>query len=295
MGKTHMQNSGSAPVKRSKFRLMAGKAYYTLSRYALWYFGGFRFAHERNPKLLDYSYFSHETPLLRKLNNLDMQYQYNKIVNLKLAASRLDGILVRPGEVFSYWRLVGKPSAKKGYVPGMILHCGAYRMGVGGGLCQLSNLVYWMTLHTPLTVIERYRHSYDVFPDSNRTQPFGSGATCVYPYRDLMIRNDTDTVFQLHVNVGESHLEGQWLSDNPPEYRYEIIEKSHQIKGEYWGGFSRHNELYRGKYTVAGEFLGEEYVAENHAIMMYSPFLPGAGDRADEGFGKGADTTQQIR
>ena len=48
-------------------------------------------------------------------------------------------------------------------------------MATGGGLCQLSNLIYWMTLHTPLTITERYRHSYDVFPDSNRTQPFGSG------------------------------------------------------------------------------------------------------------------------
>ena len=62
-----------------------------------------------------------------------------------------------------------------------------------------------MTLHTPLTVVERYRHSYDVFPDSGRTQPFGSGATCVYPYRDLMIRNDTQTTFRLHVTVGERY------------------------------------------------------------------------------------------
>ena len=278
MGKTRMQKDGFVPIKRGKFRSMAGKTYYTLSRYALWYSGRFRFAHEKDSKHLKYTYFSHETPLLRQLNNLDMQYQYNKIINLKLAASKIDGILIRPGEVFSYWRLIGKPSARKGYVPGMVLHCGAYRMGIGGGLCQLSNLIYWMTLHTPLTVIERYRHSYDVFPDSNRTQPFGSGATCVYPYRDLMIRNDTDTVFQLNIKVGEYSLDGKWLSNTPPEYRYEIIEKNHLIRGEYWGGFSRHNEIYRKKNTVGGEFLDEEYIAENHAIMMYSPFLPGVGD-----------------
>ncbi len=210
-----------------------------------------------------------------------MQFQYNKVINLKLAVNRLDGVLIEPSEVFSYWRLIGKPSAQKGYVNGMVLHNGTYRMGTGGGLCQLSNLIYWMTLHTPLTVIERYRHSYDIFPDSSRTQPFGSGATCVYPYRDLMIRNDTDAVFQLRANVGERCLEGKWLSDNPPEYRYEIIEKNHQIRGEYWGGFSRHNEIYRRKYTVVGEFLDEEYITENHAVMMYSPFLPGTGESDD--------------
>lgn len=58
------------------------------------------------------------------------------------------------------------------------------------------------------SVVERYRHSYDVFRDCGRTRPFGSGATCVYPYRDLMIRNDTQTTFRLHVCVGDEFLEG---------------------------------------------------------------------------------------
>lgn len=261
------------PLNRSKLRLLAGKSYYTLSRYMLWYFGRLKFARKQSSQYLKYVYFSHSTPLLRKLKDVEMQYQYNKIINLKIAVDKLDGIFLRPGEVLSYWKLIGKPAARKGYVPGMVLYYGTYRMGIGGGLCQLSNLIYWMTLHTPLTVIERYRHSYDVFPDSERIQPFGSGATCVYPYRDLMIRNDTDQDFQLHVQVGQSCLEGSWLTNRLPDYRYEITEKSHQFKGEYWGGFSRHNEIYRKKYTIAGDFINEEYITENHAIMMYSPFL----------------------
>ena len=85
-----------------------------------------------------------------------MQYQYNKITNLRLAAARLDGVVLRPGETFSYWRLIGRPSRRKGYLDGIVLFCGTFRPGVGGGLCQL-------------TVVERYRHSYDVFPDCGRT------------------------------------------------------------------------------------------------------------------------------
>lgn len=261
------------PIKRSKYRLFAGKIYYTLSRYLLWHSSSFKFAHYKNLHTLKYEYFSHETPLLRELKDVDMQYQYNKIINLKIAVKKIDGIIIRPGETFSYWRLIGRPTSKKGYVPGMVLFCGSYTLGIGGGLCQLSNLIYWMTLHTPLTVVERYRHSFDVFPDSNRTQPFGSGATCVYPYRDLMIKNDTNDVFQLKVNVGQTNLEGSWLSSNKPVYKYEVIEKSHQFKSEYWGGFSRHNELYRKRYAMTGEFIDEEYITENHALMMYSPFL----------------------
>jgi vancomycin resistance protein VanW len=262
------------PINRSKFRIWTGKKYYTLSRYMLWCSGRFKFAHIKSTQNLEYVCFTHRTPLLRELKDIEMKYQYNKIINLKLAVKKLDGILIRPGEMISYWRLIGKPTARKGYVPGMVLYCGAYKIGMGGGLCQLSNLVYWMTLHTSLTVVERYRHSYDVFPDSDRTQPFGSGATCVYPYRDLMIRNDMDFDFQLRVKVEQSYLEGKWLSNTPPDYRYEIIEKNHQFQGEYWGGFSRHNEIYRKQYTISGDFINEEYITENNAIMMYTPFLP---------------------
>lgn len=62
-------------------------------------------------------------------------------------------------------------------------------------------------------MIERHRHSYDVFPDSNRTHPFGSGATCHYPYDDLMIRNDTEDIYPLLVHVGDEYLEGEWRVD----------------------------------------------------------------------------------
>ena len=53
-----------------------------------------------------------------------MDLQRNKIVNLRLAAARLDGILLRPGETFSYWKLIGKPTRRKGYLDGMVLFLG---------------------------------------------------------------------------------------------------------------------------------------------------------------------------
>lgn len=268
-----MKQTNLKPINRSKLRLMAGKVYYSLSRYLLWYSGKYKFAGTLSNQNLEYVHFSHETPLLRNLKDVDMKYQYNKIINLKLAVIKLDGIVIKPGETFSYWKLIGRPTEKKGYVPGMILYCGNYTMGIGGGLCQLSNLIYWMTLHTPLTVVERYRHSYDVFPDSNRTQPFGSGATCFYPYRDIMIKNDTNEDYQLKVKVGQYYLEGGWFSSSKPINKYEIIEKNHNFKSEFWGGFSRHNELYRRRYTMEDVLMDEEYITENHALMMYSPFL----------------------
>ena len=207
---------------------------------------------------------------------MDLNLQYNKVNNLKVAANKVNNILIRPGEIFSYWKLIGKPSRHKGYQDGLILKPdGTFGTGVGGGLCQLSNLIYWMTLHTPLKVIERYRHSHDIFPDSDRTQPFGSGSTCVYNYLDLKIYNETDVEFQLKIQVTEDNLVGEWRSAKPAQYHYQVYEKGHFISSTYWGGYIRNNTIYRRVYE-RDELIDDEYVTENHAIMMYQPLLPGS-------------------
>ncbi len=268
-----MEKRMEKPKKRSEFRLKLGYYFYGTKRKLLWIKKNKIFAKKFQEIPLPYSYYQHKTLLLRKLKDVDMWLQRNKIVNLKIAVKQVNGILIKPGEVFSYWYLIGKTTRKKGYVEGMVLRNGTFKSGVGGGLCQLSNLIFWMALHTPLTIVERHRHGYDVFPDSNRTQPFGSGATCFYPYGDLMIRNDTNDTYQLMVNVGDEYLEGEWRVSREPQYRFEIVERNHKIQGEFWGGYSRHNQLYQQIYNLNDEMLDERKVVENAAIMMYSPFL----------------------
>lgn len=262
------------PKNRSALRIAVGNACYGMARRLSWLLHAGRFARQQVPPL-PFLQFAHHTPLLRKLKDVDMKYQYNKIINLRLAVKKLNGVVVRPGETLSYWRLIGKPTRRAGYVDGMILRGGRVCSGVGGGLCQLSNLIFWMTLHTPLTVTERHRHGYDVFPDANRTQPFGSGATCFYPHGDLMIQNNTEEAFQLVVWVGEEDLYGEWRAMSPPTVEYRIVERAHRMKLEPWGGYSRHNELWR-ETTADGQLVCEELVVHNDAIMMYAPFLPQA-------------------
>ncbi len=156
----------------------------------------------------------------------------------------------------------------------MVLCRGRVIPGTGGGLCQLSNLIYWMTLHTPMTVLERWRHGYDVFPDADREQPFGSGATCAYPAIDLRMRNGTCSTFQLQLEVTKTHLCGSWVSDQKPAVVYRVIEADHRFTQESWGGYTRHNRLYRQVLDpLTGEKLGEEFITENHALMMYSPLI----------------------
>lgn len=266
------------PIYRSRLRLRMGRAAYAMQRYLLWCSPKFRWAKRRGTERLPEVQISHATPLFRRLSGDQDRWQHNKVINLKLAAARLDGVILYPGETMSYWRLIGNPTYRKGYREGMVLFMGQVCGGVGGGLCQLSNLIFWMTLHTPLTVVERYRHSHDVFPDSNRTQPFGSGATCAYPHRDLMIRNDTDQPFQLCVRVGAEYLEGEWRAIKKPAAVYRIVEKDQRMDQAAWGGYVRHNALWREVYTRDGALEREEFLFSNDAIMMYSPLLPAGSE-----------------
>ncbi len=263
---------------RSVLRIKAATAFHSGKRYMLWLMRHKQFAKVYTDAPLPHLVFRHDTVLLRQLKDVDMQWQYNKIINLRIAAEKLSGIIIHPGETLSFWKRIGKPTYRKGYLDGVTLSHGKVVPGCGGGLCQLSNLVYWMTLHSPLIVTERHRHGYDVFPDASRTQPFGSGATCFYPYGDLMIKNTTNQDFQLCVRVGVENLEGEWRSDKPTEHLYEIVEKDHYFSGEYWGGFSRHNVLYRICYDRDGRFVEEEFITENHALMMYPPFLESSSE-----------------
>ena len=274
------------PIKRSYLRLKLSSVYYGILRKISWIRMKEIFASNYQQEALPFLYFSHRTILLRDLRDVDMWLQHNKIINLKIAAKKLNGILLGPGEVFSYWRLIGKPSKKKGYVDGIILKNGSFGADTGGGLCQLSNLIFWMTMHTPLTVIERHRHGYDVFPDSNRTQPFGSGATCFYPHGDLIIQNNTEDTYQLLVSVGDEFLEGEWRISSKPKHKFQVIERNHEMKGEYWGGYSRHNELYQQKFDLNGKMLDEILIVKNSAIMMYSPFLEDGCDQRGSSYEK---------
>ena len=261
------------PVKRSAARIWLGRKAYRCKRYLEWVFGGNTYARTVLNERLPHIVAAHRTPLLRPLRNVDMWLQHNKVRNLSIAVRKLDGVVVRPGETFSFWRLVGNPTRRKGYVEGMNLFYGKVTVGVGGGLCQLTNLIYWMTLHTPLTVTERHRHSYDVFPDANRTQPFGSGATCAYNYLDLQIKNGTAHDYQLDVYLTDTHLVGAWRASAPPTRTYEVYEKEHWITREPWGGYVRHNVIHRLVYSLDGEKLDDEFVTENHALMMYELML----------------------
>ncbi len=209
--------------------------------------------------------------VLRRLAGVDLALQRNKRRNLELSIATLDGQVLRPGETLSFWRCVGSPAARRGFLPGLVLVHGRLHADVGGGLCQLSNLLHWLALHTPLAVVERHHHGYDSFPDAGRVVPFGTGATVFYNYVDLRLRNPGPETYRLSLWLTDLELRGEVRSDRPPALRYEVAEEDHRFRRTA-GGVVRENRLYRvtRDWTTGGP-AGRELIAHNVFPVLYEP------------------------
>ena len=155
----------------------------------------------------------------------------------------------------------------------MLLSNGKVLEGVGGGLCQLANLLYWMALHSPLVVTERHHHSYDIFPDSGRVLPFGTGTAVYYNYVDLQFYNPTDIPFQINIVVGETHLRGEIRSSMLTPESYKIIEREHRfLRQKSTGKIFRENAIYRQTFNKrTGNMLSDELLYRNHSETLYIP------------------------
>lgn len=205
-----------------------------------------------------------------------MVLQHNKVTNLRLASSHVDGLLIRPGETLSFNRVVGNCTRRRGYLDGMRLSNGSPESGVGGGICQLANLIHWMVLHSPLTVVERSEHSFDLFPDTGRVVPWGVGCSIVYNYVDLVVRNDTDLTFQLGVEVGKRFLHGQLRSDERPPRSFEVEAREEEFVRHDDRVFRRNQIWRRALDPDTGSPVGEELLKANFALVVYdlSPDTP---------------------
>jgi vancomycin resistance protein VanW len=104
----------------------------------------------------------------------------------------------------------------------MELSFGEAKSVTGGGLCQSSNLMDWLALHSPLTINENHHHSFDPFPDDGRVLPFGSGATVFYNYWDFLLTNNTSWTFQINLCLTDKLLEGEIRINEELDFNYHV-------------------------------------------------------------------------
>ena len=78
----------------------------------------------------------------------------------------------------------------------------------------------------------------------------------------------------MSLKINKQYLIGKWLSDTPIKFKYEILEKDHKIKHEWYGGYTRNNKIFRKIIDKSNnKEISEKLITENHAIMMYNPLL----------------------
>lgn len=126
-----------------------------------------------------------------------------KIQNLRVAIDGFDGIEVAAGEVLSFWRQVGRPARRRGYVAGRELREGCMIATVGGGLCQLSNALYEVAVDAGLDVVERHAHTR-VVPGSRAEA--GRDATVFWNDIDLRVRADRSFRIEAQLTAHELEL-----------------------------------------------------------------------------------------
>jgi len=113
-----------------------------------------------------------------------------RVHNVGLASSRLDGILIPPGETFSFNQSLGEVSSETGYQTSYIIKEGRTRLGVGGGVCQVSTTMFRAALYAGLPIVARTAHAYRVHYYEHPSGP-GLDATVYEPAPDLQFKNDT--------------------------------------------------------------------------------------------------------
>jgi vancomycin resistance protein VanW len=164
----------------------------------------FRFARSSPDKIAQAKAFPERITIKQRINV--SQWAENKKHNLRLAIATFQGLPMAPGEVFSFWHYVGNPSEKAGYKVGINIIANKLDFDVGGGLCQLSGLLYHLALAAGLDVVERHPHSVDLYTDETRYTPLGADSTTAFGYKDLRLRNNLGTPVCFRIG-----LEGDFL------------------------------------------------------------------------------------
>ena len=208
--------------------------------------------------------------LIKKGKGIDPVLQENKAVNIQLACDKINGIVIHPGEVFSFWRTIGKATKRKGYKAGRVIVKGKIEPGIGGGLCNLGNTINLLVLHSPLEIVEFHKHSDALAPDPGGVRvPLSAGTSVFYNYIDYRFKNNTDQDVQLFVWCEDGKLYGELRSEKEFPYKYQIVEEDHHFQKE-GEKYYRVSKIYRNTIEKeTEEIIDKELIWDNHSQVMF--------------------------
>lgn len=212
---------------------------------------------------------AHTSIIVRELDGVDISLQKSKVKNIELASASINKLVIKPNEVFSFWSTVKKPTKAKGYQDGLVIYINKLGKGIGGGLCQMANMVHWLVLHSPLEVVEFYHHTDSLFPDNKRKVPFGTGTSVSYNNLDYRFKNTTDQDVQLLTWCEDGFLCGELRTTKPFKNKYEIVEENSHYRKEN-EIFYRISKVY--KLTIdakTNRVIEKNLILDNHSRVLY--------------------------
>lgn len=164
------------------------------------------------------------------LATYDSPHVYNptRTKNLDLACQAIDGTILRPGEEFSFNKIVGQRTSEKGYGPAGVYVGGRTEQQLGGGVCQVASVIYYCTLKSDLEVIERYEHQYT--PDY---VPWGMDATIYWGSLDYRFRNNTAFPIRIDASVSGGYVHITFVGTETKEY---TVKLDYEVTASFAGG-----------------------------------------------------------
>lgn len=231
------------------------------------------FSKEKQIEKLPNVVSTYNSNIIKKGKGIDSKSQENKAVNIRLASSKITNIIIRPGEVFSFWKTVGTVNKRKGYKEGRVIRQNKLITGIGGGLCNLANTINNLILRSPLEIIEFHKHSDALASDIGHRVPMANGTSVSYNYIDYRFKNNTNQNIQLLLWCDDEKLYGELRSETEFPLAYDLTEENHyfQRDGEK---IYRMSKIYRNTIKKSShEIINKELIWDNHSLVMFDHSL----------------------
>ncbi|MFQ3586225.1 MAG: VanW family protein [Fimbriimonadaceae bacterium] len=183
--------------------------------------------------------------------------QVSRSWNIRLAAEKLDGLILLPGEEFSFNEAVGERTARRGYRLAGVYVQGRHDVGIGGGICQVSGTLYNAALLANLKITRRSNHSMPV--------PYlavGRDAAVDYNSLDLRFRNNLNSPIAISSTCEAGRLTFRILGEPDPGLEVKIVTSGHRT-------WSRGVQYVHDGTLPAGKQRVVEKGSPGHAINTY--------------------------
>ena len=181
----------------------------------------------------------------------------NRITNIQVGASRLNGLVIAPGQAVSIDAAILPRTPENGYKMAGVYSGGKTVQGIGGGICQISSTVYNAAMNAGLSIIVRYPHSMPV-----HYLPLGQDAAISSGTKDLVFMNPYDTPVLLTTSCDATSLNAtffvQAASLAGKSYKFYSVSKGSLSADTY-------REVYQNGVLIGTEYVGHSaYAAPSH-------------------------------